>query len=149
MTFKKCSKSSVQSFETVTHNCGKLLVVSKFWLAHLKKSLEIFGGWYYDGMLIWLWYGFSWLHLIGEIGVFAESETINLGSTKYIFIQELCQDNLWFLILNKCRFHQFSEIMETNIITILALLHNTILQRSRGLLSDAQVRILIRPTVFR
>ena len=58
------------------------------------------------------------------------------------------QDNLWFLILNKRRFDQFSEIMKTHIITISVYLHNTIKRRSRGPLSDALVRILIRTTVF-
>ena len=38
--------------------------------------------------------------------------------------------------------------MNTHIITISAYLHNTIKRRSRGPLSDASVRILIRTTVF-
>ena len=58
------------------------------------------------------------------------------------------QDNLWFLISKKRRFHQLSGIMKTHIITISVYLHNTIKRRSRGPLSDALVRILIRTTVF-
>ena len=58
------------------------------------------------------------------------------------------QDYLWFLILNKRRFHQFSGIIKTHIVTILVNLHNTMSGRSRSPLSDAPVRILIRPTGF-
>ena len=55
---------------------------------------------------------------------------------------------LWFLIWNKRRFDQLSEIMKTHIITILVYLHNTTLQTSRGPLSDALVRIQLRPIFF-
>ena len=67
---------------------------------------------------------------------------------KLLIIWKLLKEDLWFPIMKKRGFHQFSGIMKTTIINILVYLHNTILQRSRGLLSDAPVRILIRPTGF-
>ena len=55
MTFKKCPKISVQSFETLTNNCGK--TVGRFKIltdASEKGTRDLFGEWYYEGILIWL-----------------------------------------------------------------------------------------------
>ena len=65
-----------------------------------------------------------------------------------LIIQDLFEDNLWFLIFDKRRFDRFSRIMKIPIIAISVYLHNTLPHRSRGPLSDGPVRFQIHQTVF-